>query len=103
MPGLTAKSVATPARPGLHSDGGCLYLSVLASGAKSGVVRLVVPTETGQKRRDLGIGSAAHVSLAEARAKAAEMEKAARDDGTDPDAPCRAAKAAQREAAARAG
>lgn len=102
MPKLNVKSVAAMTKPGLHADGGNLYLRVSLSGAKSWIVRVVVPTETGPKRRDLGIGSVAMLSLAEARSKAAEMVRMARVTGTDPDAPRRVAKAARAEAAARA-
>lgn len=102
MPKLNVKSVAAITKPGLHADGGNLYLRVSATGAKSWIVRLVVHTDEGRKRRDLGIGSAAMLSLAEARAKAAEMVRVARIEGADPDAPRRADREARAEAARRA-
>jgi integrase len=81
MPKLTARKVETLKAPGLHGDGGGLYLNVKGSGSKSWILRTVVHG----KRRDLGLGSASLVSLAEAREKARTMRKVARDGG-DPDA-----------------
>ncbi|OYW21983.1 MULTISPECIES: tyrosine-type recombinase/integrase [unclassified Sphingomonas] len=59
--------------PGRHGDGDGLYLIVKPSGARSWVLRVV---EAGtKKRRDVGLGSVAKLSLAEAREKAAELRK----------------------------
>ncbi len=81
MPKLTVRKVETLKTPGLHGDGGGLYLNVKASGSKSWILRTVVHG----KRRDLGLGSASLVSLADAREKARSMRKVAREGG-DPDA-----------------
>lgn len=57
------------AGPGRHSDGRGLYLFVRPSGSKSWVLR----SHVDGRRRDLGLGSACKVSLAQARAMAAEL------------------------------
>lgn len=80
MPGLSARKVETLSLPGMHGDGGGLYLRVSPSGAKSWILRTVVHG----RRRDLGLGSASLVPLAEARDKARLYRKIARDGG-DPD------------------
>lgn len=58
-------------KPGLHSDGQGLYLSVTPTGAKSW---RIIYTRNG-KRSELGIGSARDVTLAEARDKAIEARR----------------------------
>lgn len=65
LPALTALKVKN-AKPGRYADGGGLYLLVRESGSRSWVLR----TQVDGKRRDLGVGSASSVSLAQARAKA---------------------------------
>ena len=80
MSKLTVRKVNTLTKPGMHGDGGGLYLSVSQSGAKSWILRTVVHG----RRRDLGLGSATLVKLAEARQLAATYRKIARD-GDDPD------------------
>jgi len=67
MAGLTALQVKN-AKPGRHSDGRGLYLVVRKGGSRAWVLR----TQVDKKRRDLGLGSASRLSLAEARNKAAE-------------------------------
>ena len=57
------------AKPGRHADGKGLYLMVRPTGSRSWVLRAQVDG----KRQDFGLGSAAVVSLAEARTNAAEM------------------------------
>jgi hypothetical protein len=64
---LSARAVKT-AGDGMHGDGGGLYLRAKGD-VRSWVVRF---TEAG-KKREMGLGSTATVSLAEARAKAAEV------------------------------
>jgi integrase len=64
---LTALQVAKITAPGLHLDGGGLYLAVAPSGSKKWVFRY--------KRRDMGLGGYPAVSLAEARQKAAEARE----------------------------
>lgn len=74
---LSAATVRTLTRPGLHGDGNGLYLKVDTTGAKRWVQRIVVQN----KRRDIGLGSATLVSLAEAREAALENRKLARAGG----------------------
>ena len=78
---LTVKGVDAKKEPGMYGDGGGLYLRVGPTGAKSWILRTVILG----KRRELGIGGADLVTLAEARDKAAALRKEARDGG-DPDA-----------------
>ena len=66
------------APPGRHADGNGLYLFVQPSGTRSWIQRLVVRG----RRRELGLGSVALVSLAEAREKALANRKLAREGGT---------------------
>jgi integrase len=80
MPKLTAKKVANLREPGFYGDGEGLYLKVGTGGAKSWILRTVVH----RRRRDLGLGSASLTSLMEARMKAREYRKIAREGG-DPD------------------
>jgi integrase len=80
MPKLTAKKVEILREPGFYGDGEGLYLKVGTGGAKSWILRTVVH----RRRRDLGLGSASLTSLAEARTKAREYRKIAREGG-DPD------------------
>lgn len=74
---LTARSVAGIKEPGRYGDGHGLMLNVKPSGTKSWVQRLVIRGV----RRDMGLGSADLVSLAEARAMALENRKIARAGG----------------------
>lgn len=57
------------AKPGRHADGGGLYLMVRPSGSRSWVLR----AQVAGKRQDFGLGSAAVISLADARQKAATL------------------------------
>ena len=57
---LTAKNAA----PGRHADGGSLYLEVKASGSRRWLYRY----RDGAKIKDMGLGDAAVISLADARA-----------------------------------
>src|SRR5258705_12448070 len=63
---LSARKVET-AKPGKYSDGGNLYLIVSPTGARKWVLRF---TWRGQPK-EMGLGSAATVPLADAREKAA--------------------------------
>ena len=65
------------ASPGRYADGNGLYLFVQPSGTRSWIQRLVVRG----RRRELGLGSLALVSLAEAREKALANRKLAREGG----------------------
>jgi integrase len=107
---LKALNVAREKRAGTYGDGGGLYLQVTASGAKSWIFRywladrdhatglLVRDPITGKvkgRSREMGLGSFATVSLAEARDRALECRKL-REKEIDP---IEAREAARREAA----
>jgi integrase len=74
---LTALSIRNIKAPGFYGDGNGLYLKVDASGARRWVQRIVI----NGKRRDIGLGSASLVSLAEAREAALQHRKLARGGG----------------------
>lgn len=76
MPKLTAKAVER-AKPGRHGDGQGLYLLVSGSGAKSWMLRV----QARGRRRDIGLGSLAELTLAEAREKAVQLRKVAKAGG----------------------
>lgn len=75
---LTALAVKN-AKPGRHGDGDGLYLLVSTTGAKSWMIRV----QQNGKRRDIGLGSAAALSLSEARQRAINLRKHALN-GRDP-------------------
>ncbi|KRR14923.1 integrase [Bradyrhizobium jicamae] len=83
---LTSVRVNSLAAPGRYGDGNGLYLVVDPSGAKRWVLRTVVQG----KRRDIGLGGLRLVSLAEARVKALEYRRLARDGGNPVEAKRRA-------------
>jgi integrase len=68
MAGLTALQVKN-AKPGRHADGRGLYLFVRDSNSRSWILR----TQVNGKRSDIGLGSAASLSLAQARVKASTV------------------------------
>ncbi len=70
-------SFVRSAPPGRHGDGNGLHLFVQPTGTRSWIQRLVVRG----RKRELGLGSVALVSLAEAREKALANRKLAREDG----------------------
>ena len=70
-------SFVRSAPPGRHADGHGLYLYVQPSGTRSWIQRLAIRG----RRRELGLGSAALVSLAEAREQALANRKLARAGG----------------------
>jgi integrase len=78
---LTARTVETITKPGLHADGGGLYLHVTASGAKSWIYRW----SRDKQSHDMGLGTAGKddVTIAEARELAAGARRVVRD-GDDP-------------------
>jgi len=76
---LTARAVSGDLKPGRHSDGGGLYLSVSKTGAKSWVFMW----KKNYRRREIGLGSLLSVTLASARQKAANC-RAAVTDNEDP-------------------
>ena len=82
---LSSRQVAALTKPNVYSDGGGLYLRVRSSGTRSWIfVRIV-----NKRRRELGLGSALDVSLAEARQKASKLRRIFRE-GRDPIAERRA-------------
>ena len=61
-------------KAGKHYDGGGLYLNVEASGSRSWILRTMVQG----KRREIGLGSLATRSLADAREEAGRLRARAR-------------------------
>ena len=84
MAKLQDLDVRRATKPGLHADGGGLFLSVTPRKtedfSKSWVVRY---TALDGRRREMGLGSYPEVSLAVARARAKAVRQQARD-GVDP-------------------
>lgn len=74
---LSALKVKNLSTAGKYADGNGLYLVVDPSGAKRWLLRIVVQG----KRRDIGLGGLSIVSLAEAREKAVDYRKIAREGG----------------------
>ena len=74
---LSAAFVRTVTEPGKYFDGHGLFLKVDASGAKRWVQRINIRG----KRTEMGLGSTSLVSLAEAREKALQNRKTARQGG----------------------
>lgn len=64
MPKLTALRVRHATEPGRYGDGDGLYLRVRENGSRAWLLRCTPP---GGKTYDLGLGSVADVTLAEAR------------------------------------
>lgn len=64
-------------RPGLHFDGDGLMLQVTENEARTWILRTVIH----DKRRDMGLGGWPMVSLKEAREKAFQYRKIAREGG----------------------
>lgn len=86
---LSARAVATSNKPGYIADGGGLYLQVSKAGTKSWVFRYARQS----KPREMGLGSAAIVTLQEARHAALEQRRILAS-GKDPLAERRATQAA---------
>ena len=76
---LTAVSISSLSKPGLHADGAGLYLKVRSKGAKSWVFRFM----RDGKPRYLGLGSAGTVKLAAARGLAGQARQQLQN-GLDP-------------------
>jgi len=74
---LSATFVRNAIEPGWYADGNCLYLQVDDSGSRRWVLRVTIHG----RRHDLGLGSAALVTLAEAREEALRLRKIARAGG----------------------
>jgi len=77
--GLTTRKVASISEPGMYGDGNGLYLLVGPTGAKSWVYRF----QLRGRRRDMGLGPVALITLAEARAKAHDCRRMVYE-GRDP-------------------
>ena len=77
---LTTVKVKT-AKPGMHADGGLLYLLVKPDGRRSWIFRY--RDRITSKLRDMGLGPAWDVGLSEARERATELRRMLRD-GQDP-------------------
>ena len=74
---LTARKVETITKPGRHADGNGLYLIVDKSGAKrwAFIFRHENPHGRNNTLREMGLGGLSRVSLADARALAAECRR----------------------------
>ena len=94
---LTATAVKNLKTPGLHNDGGGLYVRVTKSGTKSWIFRW--RDRTTGNLRDMGLGSAEDFSLKEAREAATETRKLVAG-GFDPIAERNRERAARRAQAA---
>lgn len=77
--GLNALKVKNAKAAGMFADGGGLYLQVTTTGARTWILRY----KLAGRRRDMGLGSAAVVTLADARDKAAEAMRQVKA-GVDP-------------------
>jgi hypothetical protein len=77
---LSIKRVVAAREAGMYCDGDGLYLRIGPGGAKSLILRILVHG----RRRDLGLGSRAWMSLAKAREEARKLRTEARS-GRDPD------------------
>jgi hypothetical protein len=86
---LTAKGVGAIATPGLYGDGASLYLQVGPTGTKAWCFRY----SRGGKAHQMGLGSVASVTLAQARERASDARKVVQRGG-DPIAERDVAKAA---------
>lgn len=76
---LTARRVETLKLAGRHSDGGNLYLNIAKGGSKSWVLLY----RYNANRKEMGLGSAGEVTLAEARKRALEANRLL-GNGKDP-------------------
>ncbi|UYQ70829.1 Arm DNA-binding domain-containing protein [Pelagibacterium flavum] len=68
---LSARSVTTITKPGLHADGDGLYLVVDKTGAK----RWAFIFQWDGKRKEMGLGNLASIGLADARGIAADARR----------------------------
>lgn len=79
MAGLTTLKVRNLKQPGSYGDGKGLMLVIREDGSRKWILRITV----NGKRRDIGLGSAADVTLSDARDAADTMRRQARQ-GIDP-------------------
>ena len=68
---LTAMQVQKTVKPGMHADGGGLYLCVQPTGGKSWIFKY----RFGGREREMGLGSINTFTLAEARQRALDQRK----------------------------
>ncbi len=66
---LSALQVAREVDPGYYADGGGLHLQIALSGSRSWIFRY----QLAKRSREMGLGALSSISLAEARAEAADM------------------------------
>jgi len=82
LSGKLTKKLVENLRPGRHGDGNGLYLVVDPSGARRWIVRVVVKGQKNKKgaplRTDFGLGSADLVTLPQARDRALEYRRMAK-------------------------
>ena len=76
---LTALTVTRLREPGMYADGGGLFLQVSKGGGRSWVYRYMIAGRS----REVGLGSAATITLAEARNHRDDARRL-RDQGIDP-------------------
>ncbi len=88
---LTARTVANLKEAGRYADGGGLYLQIGPTGTKAWLFMYKVDG----KRREMGLGSLADVSLSDARQKAADARRTLAE-GQDPLGAKRAAQDARK-------
>jgi integrase len=89
--GLSAKFVEKVTKAGRYADGNGVYLQVKSSGARSWIFRYTDPHGV---RREMGLGPAELVSLAEIREQALDLRRRVELDNADPLAERRQAAAA---------
>lgn len=79
---LTPLQIKRLTDKGFYAVGGVsgLHLQITGEGGRSWILRTLV----GSKRRDIGLGGAAEVSLKEARERAAELKQRIKQEGIDP-------------------
>jgi integrase len=94
---LSPSGVEKETKPGMHPDGGGLYLLVSESGSKSWIYRFML----NGKAREMGLGPLRLIGLKEARRRAIEAGRL-RLDGIDPVETRKAARIAAKLEAARA-
>ena len=80
---LSARKVVTLTEPGMHADGGGLYLRITTGRSAGKRWVFVYRRPSDGKRCEIGLGGTASVSLARAREKATEA-RARIADGRDP-------------------
>jgi integrase len=93
---LNALSISRAKKPGMYADGDGLYLQVTHAGARSWIFRYTMHG----RQREMGLGSALTLSLAEAREKAGDARRL-KANGIDPIDAKRSEKAAAAAEASR--